>query len=70
MSSDWCDRRADQARDHVVLQIADHRQFAAVERGVANARQSLIGFDLERDEVAGPGQTITRALVIFMQVSG
>ena len=42
----------DQAVRHMVLQIAGHRQFAAIECGVADAGQALVGFDLEGHEVA------------------
>ena len=36
----------------MILQIGDDRQFAPVERRIANAIDALIGLDLERDEIA------------------
>src|SRR3546814_1780560 len=40
----------------MIGQIAPHRQFPAVERGVAPAMDALVGDDLERDEIsAGTG---------------
>ena len=33
-------------------EIGGHRQFAAIERGIAQAVQALIGEDLQGDEVA------------------
>ncbi len=43
---------ADQARDHMVGEVARDGQLAAVERGVAEAREALVGLDLQRHEVA------------------
>jgi hypothetical protein len=43
---------ADEAGDHVILEIGDDRLLAPVERGIADAVDALIGLDLERDEVA------------------
>src|SRR5690606_9536477 len=40
-----------QARDHVIGEVARHRQLAAVERRVADPAQPVVGLDLERDEV-------------------
>ncbi len=42
----------DQAGDDMVFQITNHRQFAAVERGITHAVHALVGLDLEGDEVA------------------
>jgi len=43
---------ADQAGDHVVVQIRDHRLLAAVQGGVADSIDALVGLDLQGDEVA------------------
>ncbi|WP_375293479.1 hypothetical protein [Novosphingobium sp. G106] len=34
------------------LEVGDHRKLASVQRRIANAVDALIGFDLERDEIA------------------
>jgi hypothetical protein len=43
---------ADQARDHVIGEIARHRKLASVERGVAQAGDAVLGLDLQGDEIA------------------
>ena len=43
---------ADQTGDQVVIEVADHRQLAPIECGVANAAQTRIGFDFQGHEVA------------------
>ena len=43
---------ADQAGDDVFGQIGRHRQLAAVQGGVADAGQALVGLDLQRHEIA------------------
>ena len=35
----------------MVLQIGDDRQFAPIESRIANAIDTLVGFDLERHEI-------------------
>ncbi|ABA53425.1 hypothetical protein BURPS1710b_A0511 [Burkholderia pseudomallei 1710b] len=47
---------ADQAREHVILQIRAHRELAPVERRVAEAVDAFVGDDLDRHEIpAGAG---------------
>ena len=43
---------ADEARNHVIGQVAGHGQLAAVERRVAEPVHAFFGHDLQRDEVA------------------
>ena len=69
MSSIRRGSRADQARDDVVLEIGDDRQLAAVQRGVADAVDALVGLDLQGDEVAARAGDDDPAPVIFMRVS-
>src|SRR5206468_11561022 len=42
----------DEQRDDVLLEVARHRQLAAVQRRVAEAVEPVLGRQLERDEVA------------------
>lgn len=36
----------------MVFEVADHGQLAAIERGIADAGDALVGFDFKGDEVA------------------
>jgi hypothetical protein len=36
----------------VFFQVTHHRQFAAIEGGIANPSQAFIGFNFERDKIA------------------
>ena len=42
----------DQARNKVILQIADDGQFASIQSGVTQTVDALVGFDLQGDEIA------------------
>jgi len=42
----------EQCWDHVIVQVACNGQFAAVERGIAQAVDAVFGNDLERNEIA------------------
>ena len=43
---------ADEELDDVVLEVADHGELAAIDRGIAEAGEAVIRRQLERDEVA------------------
>ena len=45
---------ADEQRQHVVVEVADHGQLPAVQRRVADAAHAVVGLDHDGDEVA-PG---------------
>ena len=51
---------ADQAGHDVVGEVARHRQLAAVQRGVAQAGEALVGLDLEVTKLRPGQQTMTR----------
>ena len=46
---------ADQQRDDVIGQIAGHREFTSMQRGVAQTIESVFGEEFKRDEIA-PGR--------------
>jgi hypothetical protein len=58
---------ANQERNDVVAQVTADRQLAAVQRGVAQAGQPVLGGELERDELRPGLQTMTLPSVIFMR---
>ncbi len=43
---------ADQAGDHMILEVAAHRQLAAVQGGVAQAIHAVVSDDFQGDEIA------------------
>jgi hypothetical protein len=43
---------SDEARNYVLFEIGDDGFFAAIERGITNAVEPLVGHDLDGDEVA------------------
>ena len=59
---------ADEQRRHVIPEVAHHRQFAPVERGVAQARVALVRSDLEGYEIAVRAGDDDFGLEIFTSV--
>jgi hypothetical protein len=41
----------DEERNHVIAQVARHRELAAVQRRIAKTVHTVFGHELERDEV-------------------